>query len=475
MPLTPRHYWIVFVASLGQMIGTTVATIAGIIIPMINILSRPELSSFMQGLIGAADLIGIMVGSVLFGRLSDKYGYLLFFRLCPTLVLVAALVSVFIPDVWILVICLFVIGIGIGGEYSLDSNYVSELIPVRWRRVMLGITKAASALGNIIGAALALWWVMSEKNAAIWPELMLIIAGIALVMILTRIKFYESPKWLLDHGKVAEAEKAVQDFLGKNVIIGNSDGSLSSDSSPEDMKNEMAGDGVVKDGIHDDSTKSSTGSFAFIRHHFSQVMLSGVPWACEGLGVYGIGVFIPILVMALGIEHVSDNMLPILHVAESIKTTLWISCIILPGFLIGVWLTNKRINIPRLQAVGFWACAVTLIILLLSYHWHWAKWISLISFMLFELFLNIGPHLVTYLLPPMIYPVEVRGQGTGIAAAIGKLGAVLAVFLIPILLKAGGAVLVLSVSAAIMAVGAVVTRYYGARVLPSKESQKAKG
>ncbi|MDE5773540.1 MAG: MFS transporter, partial [Muribaculaceae bacterium] len=180
MPLTARHYWIVFVASLGQLIGTTVATIAGIIIPMINILTRPELSSFMQGLIGAADLIGIMVGSVLFGRLSDKYGYLLFFRLCPFLVLCSALVAVFVPNVWVLVISLFIIGIGIGGEYSLDSNYVSELMPIRWRRVMLGITKAASALGNIIAAALALWWVMIDKSAGIWPDLMYIIAGVAL-------------------------------------------------------------------------------------------------------------------------------------------------------------------------------------------------------------------------------------------------------------------------------------------------------
>ncbi|MDE5552225.1 MAG: MFS transporter [Muribaculaceae bacterium] len=461
MPLTPRHYWIVFVASLGQLIGTTVATIAGIIIPMINILSRPELSSFMQGLIGAADLIGIMVGSVLFGRLSDRYGYLLFFRLCPLLVLVAALVSVFVPDIWVLVVCLFIIGIGIGGEYSLDSNYVSELMPVKWRRVMLGVTKAASALGNIIGAALALWWVMSDKNSAIWPELMLIIAGIALLMLLSRIKFYESPKWLLDHGQVAKAEKAVHEFLGADVYLSTS--SPQSDSAGEDVAHQ----GSVEHATSESGQKSM-GSLAFMRKYFSQVMLSAAPWACEGLGVYGIGVFIPMLVMALGIEHVSDHMLPILHVAESIKTTLWISCIILPGFLIGVWLTNKRINIPRLQSLGFWACAVTLVLLLVSYHWHWAKWISLISFMLFELFLNIGPHLVTYLLPPMIYPVEVRGQGTGIAAAIGKLGAVLAVFLIPILLKLGGAVLVLGVSAVIMAIGAIITRYYGAKVLPTK-------
>ena len=78
MPLTWRHWWIVAVASLGQLVGTAVATIAGVIIPLINITRHPELSSWMQGLIGAADLAGIMIGSVIFGRLSDRYGYLFF-------------------------------------------------------------------------------------------------------------------------------------------------------------------------------------------------------------------------------------------------------------------------------------------------------------------------------------------------------------------------------------------------------------
>ena len=44
-----RRLWIVFVASLGQLIGTALATVAGVIIPMINIMRHPELSSLMQG------------------------------------------------------------------------------------------------------------------------------------------------------------------------------------------------------------------------------------------------------------------------------------------------------------------------------------------------------------------------------------------------------------------------------------------
>ncbi|MDE7440840.1 MAG: MFS transporter [Muribaculaceae bacterium] len=458
MPLTWRHIYIVAVASLGQLIGTAVATVAGVIIPMMNILAHPELSTFMQGLIGCIDLIGIAIGSVIFGSLSDKYGYLFFFRFCPALILVASLVALFIPNVAVLTIALFFVGLGIGGEYSLDSGYVSELMPVKYRALMVGVTKTASALGNIIAAALCFWVIMDTRNAADWHLLMWIVASIAALMLILRIKFYESPKWLIDHGKIAEAEKAVEGFLGKDVMIPVPDPQASPVSKVQN----------VDSGKHAD-----TGNFfSFIIKNGKRVILSGIPWACEGLGVYGIGVFLPILVMALGLEHFTAGEPEILHVASSVKITLYISCIMLPGFILGLWLINKKKSITAIQSVGFWLCAATLVVLLLSYHFQWNKWISIGAFMGFELFLNMGPHLITYVLPPKIYPVETRGEGVGIAAAIGKIGAVLGVFFIPILLKAGGATLVLIVSIAVMAIGAIVTNIYG-RLVQENEKETA--
>lgn len=442
-----RHFWIASVTGLGQLVGTAVATIAGIIIPLLNIIARPELSGMMQGLIGAADLMGIMVGSVVFGKLSDRFGYLRFFRLSPIIITVGAITGALIPNVWVLIGMLYLIGFGIGGEYALDSNYDSVLMPDKWREPMLGFTKTGAAFGNISGAAAALWLVGGFSNAAQWPRLMWIIAAIGMLMFLTRIYFFESPKWLYSHGEATKGQRALQSFLGSGVVLKPSViESLECQSSSKEVKR--------------------LSILEFIKRYKGKVILSGIPWACEGLGVYGIGVFIPILVLALGIEQSGVDETALQHVLSSVKTTLWISCIILPGFVIGIWLAYKKISLVRLQSGGFWICAISLVLLLLSYKFGWPKWISLVGFMSFELFLNIGPHLVTYLFPPKIYPVEVRGQGTGIAAAIGKSGAVIGVFLIPMLLKAGGGVLVLGVSAAVMAIGAIITKIYGKAINP---------
>lgn len=431
MPFTGRHAWIVFVASLGQMIGTGVATLAGVIIPLLSIVNNHTLSSEMQGIIGAADLIGIALGSVVLGKLIDKYGYILFFRLCPAMVLVGSAIAVFIPNPIVLIVCLFFIGLGIGGEYSLDSNYISELMPLKWKSFMVGLAKTASAFGNILVAGVCYLFIVHWKTALDWPDLMWIVAVIAGAMLVCRIWFYQSPKWLEHKGKVKEAQEMLHKFLGNNVEL----------APEEDTTSQPA--------------QSSNGKFW--SQNWKKIILTGIPWACEGLGVYGIGVFLPVLVMSLGIEHSADHATALKHVANSVEVTFFISCIILPGFLIGLWLISRKCNVCSMQIWGFVFCAVSLIVLLLAHLYGWKSWISIVAFMAFELFLNIGPHLVTYVLPPKVYPIATRGFGTGIAASLGKIGAVLGVFFIPVLMKSGGTTLVLIVSAAVMLLGALVT------------------
>lgn len=459
MPFGWRHVWIVSVASLGQLIGTALATVVGIIIPMLQILSHPELPSWLQGLLGAADLIGIAVGAVILGKLSDRWGYLLFFRICPVIMLVFSLVAIFVPNVTVLLICLFMIGFAIGGEYSLDSDYISELMPDKWASTMVGVAKASSAFGNIIVAGVCYLLIVHWQRAETWPRLMWLIAICAAVMFLSRIYFAGSPKWLLEKGRVDEAQKAVKFFLGDNVDI--SPENIAKAEAAEAERKKLASEKIG-------TTVPKQSLWSFVRQNPLQVILSGIPWACEGLGVYGIGIFLPILVMALGLEHFTPGEAEILHVASSVEVTFWISCLILPGFIIGLLLLRKVYDI-KLLYVGFFVCAASLLVLMFGYQYKWAAWVSIVAFMAFELFLNIGPHLVTYVLPPQIYPVATRSLGSGIAACLGKVGAVLAVFFIPVLLDAGGVSLVLIVSTAVMLTGGIVTLWAGPKVLPKKK------
>ena len=442
MPLRWGHFRVLIVASLGQITGAGLATLVGIVLPMIQIFRHPELTSFQQGAVAATSLVGIMFGSMLFGAWSDKKGYLFFFRFCPALILAAALLAYFSDSLSGLVAGLLLMGMGIGGGYSLDSDYISEIMPRRWRLLMVGVAKASSSLGNIVIAAVCFFLLRAWDDPHDWNRLLLLVAALAIIMLLCRIRFEQSPGWLIARDRVAEAEKAVRYFLGPDVEI---------DELRSRPKRE--------------ETRKATWSSLFRKGNVRKVIFSGIPWACEGLGVYGIGVFLPVLVMALGLESASESAFH--RITESVLLTTWINLVILPGFVLGLLLVNRWYHV-RTQTWGFILCAAGMGILLAAYELHGPVWVSVAGFMLFELFLNAGPHLMTFIIPPQIYSVAERGSGTGLAAAFGKLGAVLGVLFIPMLLKWGGAELVLWVTIGVQLAGASVTAVIGREVLPDR-------
>ncbi len=435
MPLNMRQIYIMIVASLGQFIGQGLATLVGIVIPLIQLVAHPELSSGIQGLMGCISLIGIMLGTVVFGRLSDRYGYLFFFRLCPLIILATSLTCVFIHAVPVLLVCLFLMGFAIGGEYSLDPDYISELMPAKWRTFMVGLAKALASAGSAVVAIICYVMITESKDPAIWPDLFYITAAIAAIMFLCRLGFAQSPQWLMSHGRKAEAEKAVEKFLGPDVR-------MISDAPATQPK-------AV-------SKPESMGSF--IKEHLRKIILTGLPWACEGLGVYGIGIFLPVLIMSFKIDSLPAGAPQIEHITHSVGLTFVLCLVMMVGFGLGLWLLKKENHI-KMQVVGFWGSAVGLGLLMAAYLCHWPSWVAIAGFVVFELFLNAGPHLITFILPSQVYAIENRGTGTGIAAGIGKAGAVAGAFIIPVLLKSGGPTTVMIVSIAVMVAGALITSF----------------
>lgn len=435
MPLRRADYRIVAVSSMEQLIGGALATVIGVMLPMIHLLGHPHMSSGLQGFVGATGLIGIGIGGLLIGRVIDRRGYLLMFRLCPVLMLIGCAVCFFLTSIAGLIAGLLLIGIGVGGGYALDSGYISELMPDKWREVMVGIAKATSSLGFIGGAVACYFMLKAAPYAETWNRMILVIAALALITLLMRIKWYESPEWLKNKGETAKAQQALTDFVGPGITIDATTGA----AAPAQKQ-----------------------KFS-VRANWSRIIFSGIPWACEGMGVYGFSVFLPVLVMALGLNFDSSSAHGIDKVIGSVEVTAAVNFFILPGFIIGLCVL-RRLNNVKMMCSGFVLSAIGLLLLLGAYMLHWPAWVMLVAFIIYEISLNAGPHLVTFVIPAKIYPVAVRGQGTGIADIMGKAGAVIGVIVMPMLLQWGGMALVLSVSAAVMLTGAAVGLIYGKKL-----------
>lgn len=438
LPFDGRHAYYLTVSLMEQLIGSTLAAVTGVIVPMIVLLGHPHLTSLVQGLVAAMSLTGIAVGSMVMGGLSDRGGYLSYFRLCPFLIMAgAAMVWIWgSGSLAVLMTGLFITGVGVGGGYSLDSDYISELMPANWRFISLGIAKASSALGFIIGAVACYFIIRTTHEASVWPALMAPVGVLGLVTLLMRLRWWESPAWLMAHGMPRKAVEAAVKFFGPGVGV------------------EPAKSSAVK---------GATWGEMFQRGNLGKVVFCGIPWACEGVGVYGIGVFLPMLVAALGL--MPDTLHGIVRIEHSVEITAWINFFILPGFIIGL-LLMKRIWHVAMLTWGFVVCALGLVLLLVAHMAGWPIWVSLVGFFIFEIFLNAGPHLMTFVIPSEVYPVADRGAGVGIASMVGKIGAIAGVIIMPVLLSAGGMELVLSVSTAVMVAGALVSAVIGRKVLP---------
>lgn len=435
MPLRARDWLLLLTASMEQIIGAALSTIVGVIIPLILLLGQPELTALDQGILGASGLIGIAIGSVIIGKLMDAIGYLSLFRLCPVLIAIGSACVCACDGVATLALSLFLVGFGVGGGYSLDSAYVSELMPARWQSFMVGLAKASSSLGFVGGAAISYAILDYYPHAIVWRYLMLFTAALGVLTFFMRIHWHQSPRWLMAKGAVKKAEQAARAFMGPEAEV-----------RPRPNQKNLTGISWLS---------------MFRGKHLQKVILSGITWACEGLGVYGFGVFLPILVMALGIGDANADGIP--KIMDSVRTSTFINIFIGIGFALGLAVIHKM-NMLRLMGWAFIICAGALGVLLTGYQLHWATWISFAAFVIFEVALNAGPHLVTYIIPSRIYDIGELGAGTGIATMLGKIGAVLGVFFMPALLSLGGVELVLWVSIAVQLLGAAVTFIYGQKL-----------
>lgn len=442
-----RAQWRVWaVSSMEQIIGAGLSTLVGIIIPMIELIHTRQagLSGLMQGVVGGAGLLGIALGSPIIGKITDRHGYLFWFRICPLLILLGSLAIIFFPSKAVLVAALFIIGFGVGGGYTLDSDYISETMPEKWSLLMVGAAKATCSLGFMGVAALCWWWLEAGLQPENWNLLFIIMAALGLLTFLMRIDWAGSPRWLMDHGRTADAREAAEKLLGPYAEV----------MASKEEKEEKPAKTVE----------------LFKGKNILRVLFSGVTWACEGVGVYGVGVFLPLLIIALGIDRSEAEGLS--KVINSVKMTTIINFFIIPGFIMGLLLV-RHLNHGVMMTCGFIISAIGMGLLLWAYLAHWPVWISVAAFVMFEMALNAGPHLVTFIIPDQIYPIADRGTGDGIAAMFGKAGAIVGVFLMPMLLEAGGIRLVLIVCISVMVTGAIISGILTPIVLPSHPANRS--
>ena len=205
------HTLVVVALGITWILDGLEVTLAGAVAPALKQSPLLHFSNAEVGLVSSAYLAGAVLGALFFGWLTDRLGRKRLFFITLALYLVATAATALSWNLWSFALFRFLTGAGIGGEYTAINSAIQELIPARYRGWTDLVINGSFWLGAAVGAAAS---IILLDPAVLAPDMgwrfaFLIGALLGLVILLMRMWLPESPRWLMTHGRIAEANSVV--------------------------------------------------------------------------------------------------------------------------------------------------------------------------------------------------------------------------------------------------------------------------
>ncbi|KAJ7231967.1 major facilitator superfamily domain-containing protein [Mycena rebaudengoi] len=396
--------------------------------------AEPKLGRYQELGIKVATPVGTLFGQLLFGWLADvmgrkkMYGIELIIIISATFVQALSAGAHAVSIVGVLVIWRFIMGVGIGGDYPLSATISSEFASTRIRGRMMTTVFAAQGWGNLAACLTAFIITVAYKNAILndpdvdhlnhidfmWRLLIGLGCVPAVIALYFRLTIPETPRFTMD--------------IERNVI-----------QAADDIENIRANgrfnvdpDAVVQ---RADAPRASMRDFLTYFGKWENMKLligTSYSWFALDIAFYGLGFNSPIILQGIGLGSVSITN------TSDIYTSLKNICVgnlilSLAGLIPGYWVAFLFIDSwgrKPIQLMGFTILAITFIGMGFGYDKLVATAAGRKTFVflycLINFFQNFGPNTTTFIIPGEIFPTRYRSTAHGIAAASGKLGAIVA-------------------------------------------------
>jgi MFS family permease len=172
------------------------------------------LSTTQAASIGTLYLVGEVIGALVFGKMSDKLGRRKLFMWTLAVYLVGTGLTALTPKGTGWIVYLYatriIAGLGIGGEYSAINSAIDETMPARYRGRTDVWINGTYWLGAILGTFVTFLLLNSLRTSIGWRIAFLVGPALAIVILYVRRNLPESPRWLITHGLVREAEEEMR-------------------------------------------------------------------------------------------------------------------------------------------------------------------------------------------------------------------------------------------------------------------------
>lgn len=211
LPWSRFHWLVVTALGVTWILDGLEVTLVGSLAPAIAGSDGLNLTATQVGLTGSAYILGAVVGALLFGRLTDRFGRKKLFTATVFVYMCATIATGFSWDFWSFMLFRFLTGAGIGGEYGAVNSAIQELIPARRRGFTDLVINGSFWLGAALGATGSIFLLNADfiDQELGWRLAFIIGGALALIIIYIRRFMPESPRWLMTHGREEEANAII--------------------------------------------------------------------------------------------------------------------------------------------------------------------------------------------------------------------------------------------------------------------------
>lgn len=383
------------------------------------------LTTAQAGLLSSMSFIGMFLGAAIAGMAADRFGRKMVFQVSMVFWGLGSLWCAYAPDAQTLGYARLLLGFGMGMEFPVALAIVSEFLPSVKRGRYLAILEGFWPIGFIAAGLLSLFFLTHFD----WRTMFLFQAFPAAFLLVVRIFVPESPRWLADRGRTAEAERVMTKIEGH-------------------VQRRLPAGQTLPTPQPVETRARTERRFSFIElwsnGYASRTIMIWTVWFFALLGFYGLTTWLSALLQEAG--H---------SVTKSVTYTITISLAGVPGFIAAAILLDKwgRKPTAMMMLLGS-ACAA-------YFYGNAANTTQLIGFGLVMQFFLFGMWSVLYAYTPELYPTRSRATGAGCASAVGRVGSLLGPYIIGIVLPALGASGVFALGAGSFIIAALAIGIFG--------------